>query len=207
MIGSPLTLYVNADDLTLVRSQRDPSSYQVPTLFQGDTVPLEFQLLYRDENAATRLVNVSNTEYSVAIIIVSTSGTQLAYQNSFSNDSTGSFKTGSIALNTTAIDNAITASASGVITAYLQIRVTDTTGATRTVYYAETIRINKTYISAATTVVPPSETAATESWVRGTFFPKAGTSGGDVKIMQSSGGYQFQFYVDDDGVPHFDRIT
>lgn len=208
MIGSPLTLYVNADDLTLVRSQADPSNYQVPLLFQGDTVPLEFQLLYRSETAPRQLSVVGASEYSVAIIIVSASGTQLAYQSSFSDDSTGKYKTGSIALNTAAIDTAIALAAStNQITAYLQIRVTDTTGATRTVYYAETIRINKTYISAATTVVPPSETAATESWVRGTFFPKAGTSGGDVKIMQSSGGYQFRHYVDDDGIPHYDRIT
>ena len=207
MSVAPITLYVNADDQILVRSQANPGAYTVPTMFQGDTVPLEFQLLYRGEQAATQLVNVPSTGYSLQVILVSTTGTTLAYQNTFTDDSSYALKIGSIALNTSAIDTAITASTSGQITAYLQIKVTYTDGTTRTVYFQPTVTIQKTYLTAATTAVPPSETAATESWVRGTFFPKSGTSGGDVKIMQSEGGFQFRFYVDDDGQPHFDRIT
>lgn len=207
MSVAPVTLYVNADDQILVRSQRDPAAYTVPTLFQGDTVPLEFQLMYREERAATQLFVVASTGYSLQVILVSTSGTTLAYQNTFSDDSTSQFKVGSISLNTAAIDSAITAATSGSITAYLQIKVTYTDGTTRTVYFQPTVTIQKTYLTAATTAVPPSESAATESWVIGTFFPKSGTAGGDVKIMQSSGGYQFRFFVDDDGLPHFDRLT
>jgi len=207
MSVAPITLYVNADDQILVRSQTNPAAYTVPTMFQGDTVPLEFQLLYRGEQAATQLVNVPSTGYSLQVILVSTTGTTLAYQNTFTDDSSYALKIGSIALNTSAIDTAITASTSGQITAYLQIKVTYTDGTTRTVYFQPTVTIQKTYLTAATTAVPPSETAATETWVRGTFFPKSGTSGGDVKIMQSEGGFQFRFYVDDDGQPHFDRIT
>lgn len=208
MSVAPITLYVNADDQILVRSQANPGAYTVPTMFQGDTVPLEFQLLYRSDVTATTLVNVPSTGYSLQVILVSTAGTTLAYQNTFTDDSSYALKIGSISLNTAAIDAAITAAGSaGQITAYLQIKVTYTDGTTRTVYFQPTVTIQKTYLTAATTAVPPSETAATESWVRGTFFPKSGTSGGDVKIMESEGGYQFRFYVDDDGVPHFDRIN
>lgn len=206
MSVAPITLYVNADDQILVRSQSNPGAYTVPTLFQGDTVPLEFQLLYRSDVTATTLVNVPSTGYSLQVILVSTSGTTLAYQNTFTDDSSYALKIGSISLNTAAIDSAITASTSGQITAYLQIKVTYTDGTTRTVYFQPTVTIQKTYLTAATTTVPPSETAATESWVRGTFFPKSATSGGDVKIWRGDDGLDYRVYISA-GMMRIDQIT
>lgn len=203
---APITLYVNADDQILVRSASNPAAYTIPTMFQGDTVPLEFQLLYRGEQAATQLVTVPSTGYSLQVILVSTSGTTLAYQNTFTDDSSYTLKIGSIALNTAAIDTAISASTTGQITAYLQIKVTYTDGTTRTVYFQPTVTIQKTYLTAATTAVPPSETAATESWVQSTFLPRSATSGGDFKIWRGDDGLDYRVYISG-GMMKIDQIT
>ncbi len=72
--------------------------------------------------------------------------------------------------------------------------------------YQTPLRLKPAVVSGTLTDPPAGATAISTDSANATFVRKVGVAG-DVQIMTSPSGLQFEFYVGDDGQPHFDAIS
>jgi anti-sigma28 factor (negative regulator of flagellin synthesis) len=135
-----------------------------------------------------------------------TTRTQLAYQNTFDDDTGASKKTGTLALNTAAINTALTNA--DQLRCVFEVRTEDGTGPDYP-YRNKSVQLIRAYITSGTLTVPPGETAATESWSKALFVPKDGSNSAtpcdQIIIKSRPSGLTKVLWWDDDGVAHVEN--
>src|SRR5881394_2238946 len=196
----------NGDDQQIYITPTGLDAADIPDVTGGEIVDIEYTLMTRTDNDAAPWALVDPTSYSLAIgLFAATDRTQLAYQNSFSDDVDTSKKTGSLALDTAAITTALSSltGASAGIRCVFEIRTVDGTG-TDYPYRNKSVTLIKPFITSGTLTVPSTETAATESWAKALFVPKDGSNSAtpcDQIIWKSRpSGLTKVLWIDDDGV-------
>lgn len=162
-----LKLYNVAQDKKLVVAANQTEELQTLSfLSSGDQQTIEFTLLEHGDGDIylNPWSKISVGSYTLAIgLFITADETQLAYQNDWDSDAVNNKYTGVLALDTEAITTALTSVDSVACT--LEIQVTDTAGCTVTTL-KKAVTLKKELITAGTLTVPPSETAATQNWVK-----------------------------------------
>lgn len=206
MSNATLKLYNVHTTKKLVLSATKFSPFTIPTLVSGDVVPVEYQALQSGSGGGAPYEVVAPSAYALQIGIFSDAGVQLAYQSTFTADASAQKYIGSLSLNDAAMTTAVSALSPGDnVTAYLQIRIVDAAGNTITALAPTEVSIVKGLITAAAATPPVTEVAAVQSWVVNNFVPRSGSS--EQIILSRDGTKQFSFWVDNDGLPHWDLIN
>src|SRR5438046_5523968 len=192
----------NGDDFQLHIDPTTISVANLPDLTAGEQVDIEFTLMTRTADDLAPWTLVSPGSYSLQIgLFVASDRSQLAYQNTFADDTGASKKTGTLALDTAAIYSAIYSVAQ--VRCVLEVRIEDATGASYP-YRNKNVVLLKPFITPGTLTVPPSEAGATESWSKALFVPKDGSNAAtpcDQIILKSRpSGLTKVLWIDDDGI-------
>lgn len=193
-----LKLFNVAQDRNLVVAANQTEELQTLSfLASGDQQTIEFTLLERGDGDIylTPWTKIDVGSYTLAIgLFLTSDGTQLAYQNSWTSDAVNNKYTGALALDTAAITTALTSV--DEVACVLEIQTTDTAGCTVTTL-KKAITLKKELITAGTLTVPPSETAATQNWVKSIAMLKVNEDD-DVIAIQTAN-YIVEFAVQTDG--------
>ncbi len=197
-----LKLFVG-DDHAIYKSASTLDTEGIPDFTAGEIVDLEVSLMTRTDVDAAPWALVDPSGFSLQIgLFAATARTQLAYQNSFTDIPASSKKTGTLSLDTAAITTALTG---GVVSlrCVLEIRTVDATGADYP-YRNKSVSLINPFITGGTLTVPPTETAATETWAKALFVPRDGSNPAvpcDQIIMKSRpSGLTKILWINDDGV-------
>jgi hypothetical protein len=177
----------------------------LPSLIQGEQPSINYYLLTTNlaGSITSPWTKILPGSYSLRMGLYTSGGTQLAFQSTWTDDAGNNCKSAILTYDSVAIGLALGAAAS--ITVTLEIEITDANGACVKTYQREILLLKQAMAAGAVTI-PAAEVGATQSWVGANFFKRIGGAGEQV-IMKSPSGYQFLFYVDDDGQPKFDRIS
>ena len=151
---------------------------------------------------------VAPGSYSLAIgLFIASDRSQLAYQNTFVDDTGASKKTGTLALDTAAITTALQTSTQ--LRCVFEVRIVDATGASYP-YRNKNVLLISPFITTGTLTVPPGETGATESWSKALFVPKDGSNAAtpcDQIILKSRpSGLTKVLWIDDDGTVNVTNV-
>lgn len=194
----------NGDDQALHISASTLDLANLPDFTAGEIVDLEYTLMTRTDSDLEPWTLVAPGSYSLGIGLFSaTDRTQLAYQNSFSDDTGASKKTGTLALDTAAITTALTSVAT--LRCVFEVRIVDATGADYP-YRNKNVTLIKPYITSGTLTVPAGETALTTSTGVALFVPKDGSNSAtpcdQIIIKSRPSGLPIVLWWDDDGNAH-----
>jgi hypothetical protein len=189
---------VTLDMLVHSRTTRVP--FTLPVLTGGtNQLAIEYQALSGLSLPQSGWEILPVGGYSLEIGIYAADGTtQLAYQNSFTGGSTDDIYRGTLNLTDAAMISALSAiTPDEELTAYMEIRRTDSTGRPITGLSPTAVRIKKGIITTASVTVAPTEQGATQSWVLSNFQPREGD--GTPRIEVSPSGIRWAVWIDDNG--------
>lgn len=199
-----LKLYNAGQSKVLVLGSNSGQQLTFPDLTSGDVVSVDYVLLERNESGAGDYwsrVAVGGYSLAVGLYLKDSPYTELAFQDVWSDVGSENKKSGSFSLNTSAITTALTSARSVACT--LEIQVTDSTGPWKP--FRQELTLYKAFITPNSVVPPATEIAATQAWVKGLMVPKTATSETSI-VLQSPDGTQFRFWIDNDGIPQWDRL-
>ncbi len=197
-----MTLKLFNGDQQLFKSASTLDTEGIPDLTAGEILDLEYTFMLRTDNDAAPWSLVEPSGYSLQIgLFAASTRTQLAYQNSFVDVPASSKKTGTLALDTGAITTALTGIAS--LRCVLEIRTVDATGADYP-YRNKAVSLINPFITSGTLTVPPTETAATETWAKALFVPRDGSNVAvpcdQIILLSRPSGLTKILTISDDGV-------
>lgn len=197
---SALNLYIDRQNKKLV--DYNGSVVSLPALFQGNVVDLKIAILDptgSKTGARYSLVNAGSygLRVSVGATPTGTAGgpTPLALQNSFTWNASDSTFSGSLELNTAAIDSHIGTAASAV--AYFEVNLT--LAGNRTTVLQEAITLRAVVDEATTTAPTPTESYFTNNESLALFVKKVGNAGEVIVLKSPNGVYGREIGVADDG--------
>jgi len=171
-----LKLFVDTQNNELVQSDTDGSTFTLPTLFQGDVIPVELKLL--EPNSSGGLSTPFNTitdSYTVKMAVCTPDPTSSTVYTSatLTYSSSTNLYTGSLILNNTGTPSiASLLSTASSATATFEIE-TSGSGVYSTEYQA-TVTVKADGIKTGTPMTPPVTGYYTESQADATFVAKAG---------------------------------
>jgi len=191
-----LKLFCDGRGKQLYGALSSSSPFALPNLIQGSQT-IEFTLMESDpvglfEGAPWSTVSPQTFQLKIGLYLV-TGATQLAYQNSWVDDTNTEKKTGVLGLNTAAIISALTTATSHAC--IFEISIIDATGAEEVVYQTTTT-LKKAYGIASLTV-PADETVATQNWTRATFVAIEEDDG--RRLVLKAGNFGIEIGVNEDG--------
>ncbi len=200
----------NGDDQQIYIGPTVLDASDIPDLTGGEIVDIEYTLMTRTEDDAAPWALVDPGGYSLQIgLFAASDRTQLAYQNTWSDDAGASKKTGQLALDTTAVTTALQ-SLTGVsagIRCVFEVRTVDVTGANYP-YRNKSVTLIKPFITNGTLTVPATETALTMSTGVALFVPKDGSNAAtpcDQFILKTRpSGLSAVVWIADDGTINVD---
>lgn len=206
-----LKLYNVVPSQLLVQNDASVLPASLPGFVQADVVTVEFMALMPSGRVAAPWTRILPSAYSLAIGLYSAAGALIAYQNSWtpaSIDGTGNtIYTGSLVQDSGAFTTAVAAATlASPAAGFLNVIITDGAGNAFTSLPASPVLLRKNATGAGASSVIPPDVAATQSWALASFVRNDGPAGA-IQIIRSPAGYQFKFWVDDNGTPHFDRIV
>ena len=159
----PIQIDYRARNLIVLSSaNKNAGTFTLPTLVQNDNTPLAIALL--DPNGSLldpTYTKRSVTGYSVKTgLFLQSDGSQLAYQNTWTDDTQNNIKTGRLVANS-ANQTAALASAK-IVDCYLEVEISDDGGVDfETVIPYLACQLKREYIATAGLSTPPSQTAVT----------------------------------------------
>jgi len=171
-----LKLFVDTQNNELVQSDTDGSTFTLPTLFQGDVIPVELKLL--EPNSSGGLSTPFNTitdSYTVKMAVCTPDPTSSTVYTSatLTYSSSTNLYTGSLILNNTGTPSiASLLSTASSATATFEIE-TSGSGVYSTEYQA-TVTVKADGIKTGTPMTPPVTGYYTESQADATFTAKSG---------------------------------
>lgn len=205
-----LKLFVDRASGTLRRGLTAASTAALPPLTQGDTVGLEISVVEDNPSGGFGGVSLVNLgSYSLKVAIGATplgdgSVTPFALQTSWTLNDAQNKWTGSLALNTTALNTWLgTASTKQ---AWFEIEIRDTATGNYETIYGGTVTIRAQLISAGSSIPVPSDVALGTAEAAATYVRKQGEAGGSIILTSPDGTKRVQLYCDDDGTFHADVL-
>ena len=190
-----LKLYVDTQNNQLVQSDTDASTFTLPTLFQGDVMPVQLMLL--EPNSSGGLSTPFNTitdSYTVKIAIcsITNSSSSTVYTSAtLTFSSSTNLYTGTLILNNTgtpSIASLLNSVASA--TALLEVEVSGS--GVYSTEVQESVTIKADGIKTGTPMTPPVTGYYTESQADSTFVAKAGSTMSGVLALTNAAKLKFQ---------------
>ena len=199
-----LKLY-NGDDHQIYISPTLLDVANLPDFTGGEIIDVEYSLMTRTAVDAAPWALVNPASYSLSIgLFAAAARTQLAFQNSFADDTGASKKTGTLAFDTAAITTALSTltGAAASLRCVFEVQIVDATG-TDYPYRSKNVSLIKPFIVPGTLTVPPLETALTTSTGVALFVPKDGSNPAtpcdQIIIKSRPSGLTKVLWWDDDG--------
>lgn len=197
----------NGDDFKIYASASGLQQDQLPQFTGGEVISIEYTLMSRlldDPSVPWEIVDPSSYALSVGLFTY-TGRTQLAFQNTFSDDV--SKKVGTFAINTAAVTTALTGKTE--IQCVFEVRVVDAIGPDYP-YRNTNVTLVNPFITDGTLTVPPTESALTVSTGVALFVPKDGSNPAtpcdQIIIKSRPSGLVKVLYWDDDGNAHVENV-
>lgn len=185
-----LRLYFEMTSKQLAVTERGPLGYALPPFRQEDTVDLEISIIKQISTVRAPFFELQNLSAWSLRVSLGTAATALATVTAFTIDSTGTILSGSLALNTAAVnalsDNALV---------YLEIIAT-LNGSPYGKKFPVTIE--KAVFLSGTLVAPADDTALGRTEGLRTFVAKEGAAG-EGFILKAENGVRAFIYLDNDG--------
>jgi len=174
-----LKLYVDTQNNQLVQSDTDASTFTLPTLFQGDVMPVQLQLLEPNSSGGLSTpFNIITDSYTVKIAIcsIASSASSTIYTSAtLTYSSSTNLYTGTLILNNTgtpSIASLLTSVSSA--TALFEVEVSGS--GIYSTEAQETVTIKADGIKTGTPMTPPVTGYYTESQADSTFSAKSGST-------------------------------
>jgi len=200
-------VFLVVDLKTLVKHAASQDSINLPDLYQGESPPTAFTLLQANPAGGYQSPwsKVSPALYSLRMgLFLTSSGAQLAFQDTWTDDAAAGLKYGNFDYDSAAITTALGGNASIACTWESEV----TTAASKIVKVQKPVTLYKQLISPTTATVAAGEVAATQAWARATMIPKDGSSAQNqcdgFIILSRPSGIPILVYWDDAGIPHSD---
>lgn len=196
---SALKIVINRQSRAL--STYNGGAQSIPALYQSNSQDLIIQVIDPTGAFSTpySIVDLNGKGLRVAVgaTPTGTSGgpTPLALQTSFTWDSTNKWFTGSLALNTAAVDSFIGAAASAQ--AYFEINLTDS--GNRETLFQSTFQLSAVVDEATSTVPNPTDSYLTAAESFATFAKRVGGNGETIVLKSPGGIYAREIGIADDG--------
>lgn len=201
-----LRLYNVLDSKRLMLHATSRDEYFLPDFLKGESPTVDFTLMTRNESGESKIpwTLIEPGSYSLKMGLFRTSSdAQLAFQDTFTDVSATSSKTGVLTYDSAAITANLGSSAK--LDCMFEIRVTDS-GGNPIVSYQHAAILRKTYITSTTPSIPAEEVGATQAWVKSIAIPKDGSDPAnpcDGFIMASRpSGIPILCWFDDSGELH-----
>jgi hypothetical protein len=203
---SQLRLFNLLDNKSLVIHEQSRDAYNLPAFYDVESPTVQYTLLQRNASGDSKIPNtiIVPGAYSVKMgLYLASNFTQLAFQDTFLDDSGTSSKIAQLTYDSAAITTALT----GVRTAacLFEIHITESNG-NKIVSLMVAATLNKALITSAAVTVPAGEIGASQGWATSVFVPKDGSNPlnpCDGFIIQSRpSGIPILVYFDDAGQIH-----
>lgn len=199
----PLNIYHVTDANILVSGQNSVVPFDFPPIVSGGTLYIVYQALL-GVGAPYEVVDLASYA-SLKVGLYKDDGTQLAFQNSFTQNAPDNTLVGELFLNGTDLIAAVAAlTPDGSLTVYFTVEVMDGSG--RSIHLPPVpVSLSKNLITATATADPADDTVATQEWVRNAFIPREG-DGTPAIVKSKSGNTTWLVWIDDDGVQQKQQI-
>ncbi len=192
-------LFVNLATKQLQISDLNGGAFVLPAFQKYENVPFEVVFVEPDLEAvglpAWARIDISNLSISVALNDTFDDASPLAYQNTFSKDETLNVFSGSLSLNTTALNTWIGSSDSK--SAYFEIELSEGTNVIKA--YQTTVTVKNSVSQINATVPSPVDEYYTKAQTSAQFVQKVMPAGEQITITSPGGVYQRVLGVDDGG--------
>ena len=170
-----LNIFLSLDWKALVPHAGSMDKIALPAFYQGESPTVGFTLLNLNPTGGFQSPwsKVSPASYSLRMgLFLTSSGAQLAFQNTWADDSALGLKYAELTYDSAAITAALAAASS--ININWEAEITNTAGSIIKIQQPGTLY--KQLITPSTATVPPTDTAATQAWSRASFIPKDGSN-------------------------------
>lgn len=191
-------LFVNWHTRTRQRSDISASLDSVQTMgfLKGEQIPFEVCFVEPDPtggpNSFTR-VDITGLSLKMAINDTTDDATPLAENTSWTKDTSKNTFTGTLNLNTAAMNAYIT----GTVTAIFELELTD--GTNRYKALSQTCNLALGVLQATTVAPDPLKVYLTADEQMGVFVPRAMENGASISLPSLSGAYRVILRCNDDG--------
>lgn len=199
----PLQIFHVTDSNVLVAGQNSVAQFDFPPIVSGGILYIVYQALL-GRGAPYEVVELASYA-SLKMGIYKSDGTQLAFQNSFTQNALDNTLIGELSLNGSDLLNAVaTLTPDTSLTVYFTIEVTDGSG--RPIHLPPVpVSLSKNLITSTATADPSVDTVATQEWARNAFIPREGD--GTPQIVKSrDGSTTWLIWRDNDGVEQKQQI-
>lgn len=208
-MAARLKLYVNWSEKKLMIGPKNNGTFQLPSLYQGDVVPIEVHIFEPDPDGGPNdfiKQDVSSMALKLGIgpAPTGTAGGPSLYVTQFtwSKNTDENYFYADVAMNTAELTTAIGSSAS--LSAYMELEVTEGSGVTTIWQGAVTIKAE--LIEASTATVAAGETPLSLDVALQMFAQKIMPAGETFTLVSSDGTRRIVLYCHDDGSFHSDAL-
>jgi len=203
-----LKLYVDTERNKLVKSSTSTQEVTLPTLFQGDVVPISVTLLEpKSGGGISDPYSIVGDTYTVKIGLTTphaTSGSETVHTNSNLTQSAENEHEGTLLLNATAVTTLLGLGTS----ADCQLEIEARTGSgTYSTELMRQVSVKADGLKTSTPVDLASETYPTTAEATATFAAKIGESGDSITLVSPDGTKGIILYCTNDGEFKSDNVT
>lgn len=192
-------LFVNLASKQLQISDLNGGAFVLPAFNKYENVPFEVVFVEPDLQAVGlpgwARVDISNLSISIALNDTFDDASPLAYQNTFTKDETLNVFSGSLSLNTSALNTWIGSSDSKA--GYFEIEIQEGTNVLKA--YQATVTVKNSVAQVGATVPSPVDEYFTKAQTTAQFVPKVMPAGEQITITSPGGVYQRILGIDDGG--------
>lgn len=192
-------LFVNWTTKTLQVSDLNGSPFTLPAFAKYERIPFEVVIVEPDLTSPGLLkfsrVSVANLSLSMSLNETVDDAAPLAYQNTFTKDTTTNVFTGSLNLNTSGLNTWL--GSTDDKTAYFEIEVTE--GSDLQKIYLAQVTVKQSVLPAGATVPSPVDQYYTIAQTESQFLKPVSPAGVMHTITSANGLYQRIIGVDDGG--------
>jgi hypothetical protein len=198
-------LFPNWFDKTLRVSDKNGAIFSLPDFNKYEVIPLEVVIIEPDLDPSGifrglqtfQRVPVANLSLSVSLNDTYDDASPLAYQNTFTKDETVNTFSGSLSLNTAALNTWL--GSSEYKTGYFEIEIQEGSNVSK-IYRAE-VRVHNSVSQVGAVVPSPVDEYYTKAQADAQFLKPISSAGVQVTITSPGGIYQRVFGVTDEGQP------
>lgn len=197
-----LAFFAHLDKSALYSRAGFAVPYTLPTLIQGDTVVLSVGLVRDNESGSEgQLSQITVAGYSCKVAI-GTEGSTPETSATLSPNSDDTLLTGSLPLNTTAIDDLFTGVETQTIQKTFELEFTDSTGV---LTIKRKVALQYGLITSALVPTPSPDTALGKAEAANLYIKKAGSNG--FVLLDQSGGGNDLYIWNDNGTLRSDPLS
>jgi hypothetical protein len=205
---SQLKLFNVLENKSLVTHAQSRDTYFLPDFFDVESPTVQYTRLERNASGDSKIpyTIVVPGAYQVKMgLFLASASTQLAFQDTFLDDSGTSSKIAQLTYDSVAIATALTGVSS--VACYFEIQIIESNG-DKLVSFRSNATLRKALITSAAVTVPIGEVGASQGWAKSVFVPRDGSDplnpcDGFI-ILSRPSAIPILVYFDDNGQIHIE---